>query len=74
MNEKGYIFKGQMQIKATLESDPLKSLLIEVLKNDTVSDLKRRISDKMEVTDEVYRNLRNLKVSKVKRKNSIFYL
>ena len=74
MNEKGYIFKGQMQIKATLETDPLKSLLIEVLQNDTVADLKRRITEKMEVNYDIYRNLRNLKVSKIKRKSSIFYL
>ncbi|CDW82427.1 UNKNOWN [Stylonychia lemnae] len=74
MNEKGYFNKGQMHIKATLESDHQKSFLIDIQENDTILTLKKRIGEIMESSYELYRNLRNVQASQIIRRSTQAFL
>ena len=49
-----------MHIKATLESDYHKSIMIEISEKDTIASLRKRIGEIMESNYELYRNLRGL--------------
>lgn len=60
MDSKGYFNKGLIHIKATLESDSFKSVLLEISDKDTIAILKKRIGEIMESNFELYRNLRGL--------------
>jgi hypothetical protein len=60
MDSKGYFNKGQIHIKATLETDSFKSILLQISEKETISVLKKKIGEIMESNFELYRNLRNL--------------
>ena len=47
MNEQGYMNKGQMHIKATLECDHHISFLVDILEGETIKTLKKKIGDLM---------------------------
>ena len=49
-----------MHVKALLESDNHKGFLIEVLEDDTIISLKKRIGERMEAMYEQFRGLKNL--------------
>jgi hypothetical protein len=48
MDQKGYFNKGQMHIKVTMESNHHKSFLLEILEQDTIKTLKKKIGEQME--------------------------
>ncbi len=58
MDSKGYFNKGQIHIKATLESDSIKSILLQISDKDTIKILKKKIGEIVEANFELYRNLR----------------
>ena len=69
LDDNGYLNKGQMHIKATLESDTHKSFLLQINnKDETIATLKKKIGEKMGSTYEMYKGLRNLQASKIVRK------
>ena len=69
LDEIGYLNKGQMHIKATLESDTHKSFLLQIhSKDETIATLKKKIGEKMGATYDMYKGLRNLQASKIMRK------
>lgn len=65
MDQRGYFNKGQIHIKATLESDEAKSILLQVSDKDTILVLKRKIGETMESNFELYRNLRNVQATTI---------
>lgn len=69
LDDNGYLNKGMMHIKATLESDTHKSFLLQIHnKDETISTLKKKIGEKMGSTYEMYKGLRNLQANKIVRK------
>lgn len=61
LDENGYLNKGQMHVKATLESDHHKSFLLQIHnKDETIATLKKKIGEKMGSTYDMYKGLRNL--------------
>lgn len=74
MDERGYLNQGQMHVKALLESDHHKSFLIEILEKDTISSLKKRIGELMELNYEAYSGLKNLQASRIIKKGALTFL
>ena len=65
LDKDGRFNKGKKHIKATLESDHLKSVLIEINDKDTISILKKKIGEKFESTFELYTGLTKVSASKI---------
>lgn len=74
MDSRGYFNKGCIHIKATLESDSFKSVLLEISEKDTIAILKKRIGEIMESNFELYRNLRSLSATKIIQKSTNMHL
>jgi len=68
MDPRGYFNKGQIHIKATLESDTVKTILLQISHKENISSLKKKIGEIMESNFELYRNLRELKATKIVKK------
>lgn len=70
MDSDGFFNKGSMHIKATLESDISKSVLVEVEESDTIKYFMKKIGERMESTYELYRNLRGVTAEFVIKKSN----
>lgn len=69
LDNQGYLNKGQMHVKATLEQDHHKSFLIQIdSKEETIGMLKLKIGEKMGSTYELYKGLTELKASRIRKK------
>ena len=68
MDPRGYFNKGQIHVKATLESDSAKSILLQISYKEDIASLKCKIGEIMESNFELYRNLRELKATKIVKK------
>ncbi len=65
MDKDGRFNKGKKHIKATLDTDHLKSVLIEINDTDTILNLKKKIGEKFESHFELYTGLTKVSASKV---------
>ena len=70
MDERGYLNKGQMHIKTTMESDHHISFLLDILEQDTIKTLKKKIGELMDFNYDTYCGLRNLQASKIVKKQT----
>jgi len=59
-------------VKATLVTDKQKTVMVVVNENDKISELMKRISEKLSHHYELFRNINNLRVKDiVKRSNKL---
>ena len=60
LDREGRFVKGQMHIKATLESDHLKSVLIEINDEDTIGMLRKKIGERFETRMDLFNGLNGI--------------